>query len=47
MAVSGWNEPPQDKINKMACVPGEDSDKPGHVPSLISLRCPHEESHGP
>ena len=25
----------------------EDSDQPGHPPSLISLRCPHEESLGP
>ena len=28
-------------------VPSEDSDQPGHPPSLISLRCPHEESLGP
>ena len=41
-------EPPLDKTNKMVCVPsGEDSDQPGHPPSLISLRCPHEESLGP
>ena len=32
-------EPPHDKTNKMACVPSEDSDQPGHPPSLISLRC--------
>ena len=25
----------------MACAPSEDSDQPGHPPSLISLRCPH------
>ena len=38
-------EPPQDKTNKMACASSEDSDQPGHPPSLIkSLRCPHEES---
>ena len=24
------------------CAPSEDSDQPGHPPSLISLRCPHE-----
>ena len=29
------NEPPHDKTNKMACAPGEDSDKPGPSPSLI------------
>ena len=40
-------EPPCDKTNKMACAPSEDSDQPGHLPSLISLRCPHEESLGP
>ena len=28
-------------------MPSEDSDQPGHPPSLISLRCPHEESLGP
>ena len=27
----------------MACAPSKDSDQPGHLPSLISLRCPHEE----
>ena len=29
------------------CAPSEDSDQPGHLPSLISLCCPHEESLGP
>ena len=28
-------EPHRDKTNKMACVPSEDSDQPGHPPSLI------------
>ena len=28
-----------DKTNKMTCAPIEDSDLPGHPPSLISLRC--------
>ena len=29
-----------DETNKMACVPSEDSDQPGHPPSLIkSLLC--------
>ena len=41
------NEPPHDKTNKMACAPSEDSDQPGHLPSLISLCCPHEEILGP
>ena len=30
-----WNEPPHDKTNKVACAPSEDSDQPGHLPSLI------------
>ena len=33
------NEPPRDKTNKMACVPSEDSDQPGHPQSDQSLRC--------
>ena len=41
------NEPLHDKTNKVACEPSEDTDQPGHLPSLISLRCPHEESLGP
>ena len=40
-------EPEHDKMNKMTCAPDEDSDQPGHLPSLISLRCPHEEALGP
>ena len=35
-------EPPHDKTNNITFVPGEDSDQPGHPPSLIrdqSLRC--------
>ena len=28
-------ESPRDKSNKMACAPIEDSDQPGHQPSLI------------
>ena len=39
-------EPWYDKINKMTCVPSEDSDQPRHLPSLISLCCPHEETLG-
>ena len=30
----------------MTCVSSEDSDQPGHPPSLISLQCPHEEKKG-
>ena len=37
-------EPQHDKTNKMACAPSLDSDQPGHLPSLISLHCPHEET---
>ena len=31
------NEPPHDKTNIMACAPSEDSDQPGHPPSLIRV----------
>ena len=30
-------EPPRDTTNKMACAPSEDSDQPGHPPSLIRV----------
>ena len=30
-------EPPHDKTNKLACAPNEDSDQPGHPPSLIRV----------
>ena len=40
-------EPQHNKNNKMNCVPNEDSDQPGHPPSLISLRRPHKETLGP
>ena len=36
-------EPPVDKTNKMTFAPSKDS----YPPSLISLRCPHEETLGP
>ena len=37
-----------DKTNKIACASSEDSDEPGHPPSLISLRCPNgKKSWGP
>ena len=45
--VTETNEPPRDKTNKMAYAPSEDSDQPGHLPSLISLGCLHEEGFGP
>ena len=35
--VTGTYEPPHDKTNKMACAPSEDSDQPGHSPSLIRV----------
>ena len=31
------NEPPHDKTNKIAGAPSEDSDQPGHPPSLIRV----------
>ena len=31
------NEPPHDKTNKMACAPSEESDQPGHPPSLFRV----------
>ena len=45
--IPNIDEPRHDKTNKMACAPSEDLDQPGHPPSLISLRCQHEESLGP
>ena len=34
-------ELPHDKTNKMACVPSNDSDQPGHLPSLIRVIAVH------
>ena len=34
-------EPPRDKTHKMACAPSEDSDQPGHPPSLIRVFAVH------
>ena len=31
------NEVPHDRTNKKACAPSEDSDQPGHLPSLIRV----------
>ena len=36
--------PKHDKNSKIPCASSEDSDQPWHPPSLISLRCPHEET---
>ena len=47
MVVDLVYEPAHDKTYKMVCAPSEDSDQPGHPLSLISPRCPHEESLGP
>ena len=33
--------PPHDNTNKMACAPSEDSDQPGHPPSLIRVFAVH------
>ena len=41
-------EPPHDKTNKMTCAPSEDSDQPGHKPSLIRVFAVHSKrSQGP
>ena len=37
-------EPPHDKTNKMACVPSEDSDQPGHTHMPFCWFC-HEAVH--
>ena len=34
-------EPPHDKTSKMTCEPSEDSDQPGHLPSLIRVFVVH------
>ena len=34
---TGTFEPPRDKTNKLTCAPFEDSDQPGHLPSLIRV----------
>ena len=35
--IPTWSELPHDKTNKVACVPGKDSDQPGHPPTLIRV----------
>ena len=37
--VTKKNEPLHGKTYKIACAYSEDSDQPGHLPSLISLHC--------
>ena len=32
-----WFNLPHDETNKMTCAPSEDSDQPGHLPSLIRV----------
>ena len=39
--VTNGNEPHRDKTNKMTCAPSEDSDQPGHPPSLIRVFAVH------
>ena len=38
-------EPPHDKTNNMVCVPSEDSDQPGHPPSLFRVFAAHMKKH--
>ena len=33
--------PQHDKTNKMTCAPSEDSDQPGHLPSLVRVFAVH------
>ena len=37
LSVEKRYELPHDKTNKVACAPSEDSDQPGHPPSLIRV----------
>ena len=37
MSLTAWFEPTHDKTNEMACAIREDSDQPGHPPSLIRV----------
>ena len=40
------NEPQHNKTNKMICAPSEDSDQPGHPPSLIKIFAVHMKKAG-
>ena len=44
LSLRKMNELLHGKSNKMTCAPSEDSDKPGHLLSLISHHCPHDET---
>ena len=37
LKLSDYCEPPHDKTNEITCAPSEDSDLPGHPPSLIRV----------
>ena len=39
-------EPPYDKTKKMACEPSEETDQPGHSPSLIRVFADHLKKAG-
>ena len=43
----GLQQEKDDKTNKMTCVSSKDSDQPGNLPSLISLRFQHDKTMGP
>ena len=38
-------EPRHDKTNNMSCAPSEDSDQPGHLPSLIRVLAVRMKKH--
>ena len=40
-------EPLHGKTNKITCAPSEDSDQPGHLPSLIRVFAVHMKKHWP
>ena len=40
-----WNELPHDKTNRLTCVPNEDSDQTGRLPSLIRVFADHMKKH--
>ena len=45
--VTTWKEPQREKSYLLTCAPNEDSNQPAHPRSLISLRCPDEETLHP
>ena len=44
-ALTGMYEPPHDKTNKITFEPSEDSDQPGHPPSLIRVFAVRTKKH--